>query len=31
MLQEIFKIASSGKNSDAFVKKVLGGGAEEEE
>lgn len=28
MLQEIYKIASSGKNSDPFVKKVLGGGAE---
>lgn len=28
MLQEIYKVASSGKNSDSFVKKVLGGGAE---
>jgi hypothetical protein len=27
MLQEIYKVASSGKNSDAFVKKILGGGA----
>lgn len=29
MLQEIYKISSSGKNSDAFVKKILGGGAAE--
>jgi len=27
MLQEVYKVASSGKNSDSFVKKVLGGGA----
>jgi hypothetical protein len=25
MLQEVYKVATSGKNSDAFVKKVLGG------
>ena len=31
MLQEIYKVANSGKNSDAFVKKVLGGAPAEEE
>lgn len=29
MLQDIYKAATSGQNTDAYVKKVLGGGGAE--